>query len=1081
MFYMLTPVNYGRFLTLRRISQETSNQTLFGPNDTSLSMRPRGKINMTYTRALTTLLLSASTVAFASTTMAQDNDGDVVIATGIRQSLENALIEKREADSLVEIIQAEDIGKLPDQNLAEVLENITGIQITRTEGVGTGVQIRGSDQNLIQFNGVSTVGSGNGRGGINFTDVNPAIIAGLEVIKSPEAHHIEGAVGGTINLRTISPLDLNSPLASVRIQAEDSSLTSGLEPRISGALGNRWENDKGQEIGFVVSGSYTESENTAFRPRLDTDNFVDCTGDTPPSTCPDGVNGFLGVQFLNQVQRTQEFETFNIAGSFEAKPTDDIRIFADVVYNDQQRNLSGSRVQASNVSRLNGSGDRFNGDQTNFTDFINVDIGSADGENGTQNFGTVSQVVAGTFSPSQVQAMSEAADSRGAPFLRVASDAGSRFTDTTTLRFGGEWEATDALTLSAEFARSSSFTENPNLAVNLNFINPNTFHPLTVRDVEEEIDGEDVVVGVILGGGTEDTPGTAQRDENGTPLIFDLANGYGWDINFADPFAPSEADLLDPSNYVIDGNPAYSGDIRENIDRAIRFDGSYDFSETGLSEFLTSVDFGVRFGERTSIRDDRSGSVSGSGLLAGSVNAGGFAQLLSEIPDNFGSGSGNSLAVDGVLQVDPNLTRDIDATIDTLNAAAAAQGLSPIFRGPLTSDEEAFFDITEDTTAIYGQANFDFGRIRGNAGLRYIDTDLASTANQFTDGNATLITVDSGYDHFLPRVNVAVDMTDDIVLRGAYYEDIRRPNFDAVTAARTFPDFGGVNGESVGGNPFLVPEEVQSIEASADWYFAPEAVLSVGVFRKEREGLFGTDRDEAAETGNPPVRDVTAPCEGGGIFSPGTSPGIFGDDTAGTGVCVDNESTFNSDNSTTQEGVEIALQYNLSGWEDTLGWASGFGFLANYTYQNEDNNTGFVPVSGSRNLAIFAAQGFTDVTRETATLLRLSNHAYNLTGYYEKYGLSARLRYTWRDAFATDDLPGTSGVFTPYGFRGQQDSRGQLNGSVSYEVIDGLTLQVDAVNITESDSDVSCLEGGALRCYQGITDRRVIFGASYTF
>jgi len=133
MFYMLTPVNYGRFLTLRRISQETSNQTLFGPNDTSLSMRPRGKINMTYTRALTTLLLSASTVAFASTTMAQDNDGDVVIATGIRQSLENALIEKREADSLVEIIQAEDIGKLPDQNLAEVLENITGIQITRTE------------------------------------------------------------------------------------------------------------------------------------------------------------------------------------------------------------------------------------------------------------------------------------------------------------------------------------------------------------------------------------------------------------------------------------------------------------------------------------------------------------------------------------------------------------------------------------------------------------------------------------------------------------------------------------------------------------------------------------------------------------------------------------------------------------------------------------------------------------------------------------------------------------------------------------------------------------------------------------
>ena len=127
---------------------------------------------MTYSRALTTLLLSASTVAFASTSMAQDilqddvDRGDVVIATGIRQSLENALIEKREANSLIEVIFAEDIGKLPDQNLAEVLENITGIQITRTEGVGSAVQIRGTNLNLIQFNGVTTVGAGNGRGGI---------------------------------------------------------------------------------------------------------------------------------------------------------------------------------------------------------------------------------------------------------------------------------------------------------------------------------------------------------------------------------------------------------------------------------------------------------------------------------------------------------------------------------------------------------------------------------------------------------------------------------------------------------------------------------------------------------------------------------------------------------------------------------------------------------------------------------------------------------------------------------------------------------------------------------------------------
>lgn len=1007
---------------------------------------------MTYTRALTTLLLSASTVAFASASFAQDSgdDGDVVIATGIRQSLENALIEKRNAPSLVEVIQAEDIGKLPDQNLAEVLENITGIQITREEGVGTGVQIRGSDQNLIQFNGVATVGNGNGRGGINFTDVNPAIIAGLEVIKAPEARHIEGAVGGTINLRTISPLDLDSPLASVRIQGEDSSLTDGISPRISAALGNKWENAKGQEIGFVLSGSYTESENTAFRPRLDRDNYTDCTVANPSSACPAGVDGFLGVQFLNQVQRTQEFETFNVAGSFEAKPTDNLRLFADIVYNDQERSLSGSRVQASNVSRLNGSGDRavVPGGNINFTAFDTVDLGSAIGENGTQDFGDIAIVTQGTFTP--LQADAQVNDGRGAPFFRVGSDAGSRFTDTTTVRLGTEWEATDALTLSAEFARSSSYTSNPNLSVNLNFINPNSFIAPS---------------------------GDGLRDENGTPIIFDLSDGFGFDVNFADPFAPTEAQLLDPSNYVFDGNPTYSGDIRENADKAFRFDGSYDFSETGLSEFLTSVDFGVRFGERSSIRDDRDAARSGSSRLEGSLNAGGISQLLSEIPDNFASGTGNALAVDGVLQVDPNLTRDAVSTINTINAAASLQGLGPIFGLELISDEGAFFDIVEDTTAIYGQANFDFGRVRGNVGLRYIDTDLESTANQFTDGVASLTTVNSGYDHYLPRLNVAVDVTEDIVLRGSYSEDIRRPDFTDVTSARTFPDFGGVNSNSVGGNPFLVPEEVSSFDASVDWYFAPEAVLSVGVFRKERDGLFGDVVDAPDETGG--LRDTTAPCEGGGIFSPGTEAGIFGNGEVG--VCVGNESTFNSDNSTTQEGVEVAVQYNLAGWEDKLGWASGFGVLANYTYQDEDNNTGFSSVSGNRNNVVFAAQGFPNATRETATLLNLSNHAYNLTGYYEKYGLTARLRYTWRDAFATSDLPGTGNVFTPFGFRGVQEARGQLNGSLAYEVTDGLTLQVDAVNLTESTSDVYCLSDGGLKCYQGVTDRRVVFGASYTF
>ena len=231
---------------------------------------------MKYHRALTAVLLSTTTLAMANTTLAQDADPDEVIVTGIRQTLENALIEKREADSLVEIILAEDIGKLPDQNLAEVLENITGIQITRTAGVGTGVQIRGSNENRVEINGVSSVGSGSGRTGVSFEDISSSVISGVEVIKAPEAKTIEGSVGGTVNLRTIRPLDLSKPLVSGRVQFENSSLSSegGWTPRLSAAVGNKWENASGQEIGIVLSGSYTEQEATSFRPRVDRDGAL---------------------------------------------------------------------------------------------------------------------------------------------------------------------------------------------------------------------------------------------------------------------------------------------------------------------------------------------------------------------------------------------------------------------------------------------------------------------------------------------------------------------------------------------------------------------------------------------------------------------------------------------------------------------------------------------------------------------------------------------------------------------------------------------------------------------------------------
>ena len=147
----------------------------------------------------------------------------------------------------------------------------------------------------------------------------------------------------------------------------------------------------------------------------------------------------------------------------------------------------------------------------------------------------------------------------------------------------------------------------------------------------------------------------------------------------------------------------------------------------------------------------------------------------------------------------PELAANGEQLRAAINAARAAQNadtagistpINPI--GELEQVESNFFDIEETSTAIYGQANFEFGPVRGNAGLRYVQTDLDSTA--FVDGE--LVTLSSDYDFLLPRINLIADLRDDVQLRAAFSQDIRRPDFDSISASRTFPDVGGVNSNS---------------------------------------------------------------------------------------------------------------------------------------------------------------------------------------------------------------------------------------------------------------------------------------------
>ena len=172
------------------------------------------------------------------------------------------------------------------------------------------------------------------------------------------------------------------------------------------------------------------------------------------------------------------------------------------------------------------------------------------------------------------------------------------------------------------------------------------------------------------------------------------------------------------------------------------------------------------------------------------------------------------------------------------------------------------------------------------------------------------------------------------------------------------------------------------------------------------------------------------------------------------------------------------LNSEITSFEDRLGWASGFGVLANYTMQDFSGGS-IEDCTSGRGLAVLG-----DVC-QLRGLLDFSEDAYNFTVYYEKYGLSARTRYTWRDTYRTQDYAGganTSGSST-FSFPVNNIDRGQLNASVSYAVpaVEGLTVAIEAVNLTEEEIYQHCVSSSGPLCFVGYPDRRIVFGASYRF
>ena len=190
---------------------------------------------------------------------AQQSNLDAVTVTGIRGSIESSIAVKKNSDSIVEVVTAEDIGKLPDVSIAESLARLPGLAGQRVEGRTQGISIRGMAPafGATLLNGRELVSTSGGRS-VEFDQFPSELINSATVYKTPDAALGAQGLSGTVNMQTVRPLDLRGRQVSVNVRGESNSNgaqipgTNSAGGRISASYINQFaDNTVGVALGYA--------------------------------------------------------------------------------------------------------------------------------------------------------------------------------------------------------------------------------------------------------------------------------------------------------------------------------------------------------------------------------------------------------------------------------------------------------------------------------------------------------------------------------------------------------------------------------------------------------------------------------------------------------------------------------------------------------------------------------------------------------------------------------------------------------------------------------------------------------------
>lgn len=741
--------------------------------------------------AAVTAISSISPLLFAQ-------DAEEITITGIRNSLKTSADIKRNSNEVVDSITAEDVGKLPDPNVAETLTRIPGIQGYRyggegssPVGEGSGLTVRGlSGQTASRLNGRAYFTAG-GRE-FNIESAIPGMVSGIDVFKNPTAKHIEGGIGGLIDVKTRRPFDSGERIISGAVTAKYNDFVGEIDPEVFGLYSDTWDLEGGSRLGFLIAATEQKSHN-----RSDS---------TPAGT---GAN-------LRRAVRADSAEYAALAGAdLSYVGRSDIWRLVDSKSTDSPADLIATTTQGANVFQEDIRRDR-------------KGLSTAVQWSPNDDFELYAEGNYNYYEYQQDYRFMLMSDSR------TVKDLKTKAFDTTEAWVDRNANGGTNAVLATQALASGTF-----LGSTFNTLGGKEYRPYETWIAAT---GFKWNISDRLSNTTDLSYVKADQSQDNRSVQLNSKLGLTWDFTRDLTSSPhnlsiSGPSVSDPANFVFNNYGNGTNQVWDDNGVALQTDFKYE-----LDGFFDAVLFGGRYASQESNYNNygfggKNLTTNGLALAANQSNAISVASMTSlteTAPTDWVRNQTDFAG--GYLVFAPDLLHG-----NTVREKFPLAGIPQ--NGSIPENLLSRRYAKEDTLAAYvmGEFKTENEKIRGNLGVRVIQADVDSRAmvNDVTGATTVIVPnrASASYTDVLPSLNITNELQDGLLLRFGYAKGITRPNLGAINPSISVDTSRGTGSA---GNPDLKPLEADSFDLSIERYFGAANYVSFAVFDKEIDGFINS-------------------------------------------------------------------------------------------------------------------------------------------------------------------------------------------------------------------------------------------------